>query len=247
MYFGTNGAILVFDGASWRRIVIAASGGNSIRGLVEDPDGRIWVASLSTFGYLLPDAAGDFKYVAVSDKLPKGTPEFADVWRMFVTPDGMFFQAINEIFLLSHDTFTVIPAKSRFGRAQQANGRIYVGTPEDGLNILEGTTLKPLPGTARIGGEAFPVVLPYDDHRLLVGTRRDGLFLYDGATLTAFATEADPVFKSTQIYRGLVLPGPSIAIETTSAGLIILDMSATADDRRPVERAALRHGLLRPA
>jgi len=123
-------------------------------------------------------------YVAVSDKLPKGTPEFADVWRMFVTPDGMFFQAINEIFLLSHDTFTVIPAKSRFGRAQQANGHIYVGTPEDGLNVLEGSTLKPLPGTARIGGEAFPVVLPYDDHRLLIGTRRDGLFLYDGTALT---------------------------------------------------------------
>jgi signal transduction histidine kinase/CheY-like chemotaxis protein/ligand-binding sensor domain-containing protein len=225
MYFGTNGAILVFDGASWRRITIAASGGNSIRGLVEDADGRIWVASLSTFGYLAPDAAGDLKYVAVSDKLPKGTPEFADVWRMFVTPDGMFFQAINEIFLLSHDTFTVIPAKSRFGRAQQANGRIYVGTPEDGLNILEGTTLKPLPGTARIGAEAFPVVLPYDAHRLLVGTRRDGLFLYDGAALTAFATEVDPVFKTTQVYRGLVLPGPQIAIETTSAGLIILDTS----------------------
>src|SRR4029079_5390604 len=51
------------------------------------------------------------------------------------------------------------------------------------------------------------------------------LFLYDGATLTAFATEADLVFKSTQIYRGLVLPGPQIAIETTSAGLIILDTS----------------------
>ena len=68
-------------------------------------------------------------------------------------------------------------------------------------------------------------MLPYDDHRLLVGTRRDGIFLYDGAALTPFATEVDPVFKSTQIYRGLVLPGPSIAIETTSAGLIILDMN----------------------
>ena len=40
MYFGTNGAILVFDGANWRRIAIAASGGNSIRGMVEDADGR---------------------------------------------------------------------------------------------------------------------------------------------------------------------------------------------------------------
>jgi hypothetical protein len=166
---------------------------------------------------------------------------------MFVTPDGMFFQAINEIFLLSHDTFTVIPAKSRFGRAQQANGRIYVGTPEDGLNILEGTTLKPLPGTARIGGEAFPVVLPYDDHRLLVGTRRDGIFLYDGAALTPFATDVDPVFKTTQIYRGLVLPGPSIAIETTSAGLIILTLPAPPHEGGPVERAAFRHGLLRDA
>jgi hypothetical protein len=36
-------------------------GGNSIRGLVEDADGRIWVASLSTFGYLSPNEAGDLE------------------------------------------------------------------------------------------------------------------------------------------------------------------------------------------
>src|SRR5262249_2138516 len=138
-------------------------------------------------------------------------------------PDGMFFQATNEIFLLSQGKFTVIRAKSRFGRASQMNGRIYVGTPEDGLNVLEGNTLKPLPGTMRLGTEAFPVVLPYDETRLLIGTRRDGLFLYDGTTMVPFTTEADPVFKTTQIYRGLQLPGQTIAIETTSAGLIILD------------------------
>ncbi len=225
MFFGTNGAVLQYDGANWRRFPIAAAAGNSIRTLTEDPQGRIWVGSNGTFGYLEATSDGGFKYIAVSDKLPKGTPAFTDVWRTFVLPDGMFFQAQNEIFIWSHDTFTVIPAASRFGRAQQVDGFVYVNTPEAGLNILEGGALKPLPGTERLGNEAFPVLLRYDDKHLLVGTRKDGLFLYDGAAMTPFVTDAAAVIESTQVYRGLILPGPTIALETTSAGLLMLDHS----------------------
>ena len=76
------------------------------------------------------------------------------------------------------------------------DGRVYVNTPEAGLNVLEGDTLRPLPGTAALGNEPFPILLRYDDRRLLVGTRENGLFLYDGAALTPFATDADDRLKS---------------------------------------------------
>jgi signal transduction histidine kinase/CheY-like chemotaxis protein len=222
MYFGTNSAVLEFDGASWRRIPVGANAG-SVRALALDSDGRIWVGSVGTFGYLAPDATGALKYVSISDRLPKDTPAFADVWRMFVTPDGVMFQTARAIFLWSHDKFSIINAGSRFGRSSQVDDRIYVPTPEAGLNVLEGTKLKPLPGTASLGNEAFPIVLRYDERRLLIGTRQDGLFLYDGASLAKFATAADALFMTTQLYRGIVLPGPSFGIETLGAGLITID------------------------
>ena len=38
-----------------------------------------------------------------------------------------------------------------------------------------------------MGEEAYPIVIPYDDTRLLMGTRSDGLFLYDGARMHAIS------------------------------------------------------------
>ena len=67
---------------------------------------------------------------------------------------------------------TFIKAASRFSRASVVDGRLYVATPESGLNVLEGNTLRPLPGTGPLGNEPFPIVLRYDARRLLVGTRQ---------------------------------------------------------------------------
>ncbi len=66
--------------------------------------------------------------------------------------------------------------------------------PESGLNVLEGDTFRALPGTEQLAREPFPIVLRYDERRLLIGTRITGLFLYDGATLTPFRTAIDAVF-----------------------------------------------------
>ena len=76
--------------------------------------------------------------------------------------------------------------------------------PETGLNVLEGDTFRPLPGTSAFGREVYPVVLRYDARQLLIGTRLNGLFLYDGATMTPFLTEIDERLKgrrSTGAYR----------------------------------------------
>ena len=87
--------------------------------MVFDKTGRLWVGAVGSFGYLAPDEHGTLKYVSLADKLPKDTPPFADVWRTFVTPDGMVFQTMRIIFRWSHDHMTVIKAQSRFGRSSQ--------------------------------------------------------------------------------------------------------------------------------
>ncbi len=222
MYIGTNSAVLEFDGASWRRIPIGSIGG-SVRSLDIDDAGRIYVASTGTFGYLAPDATGNLQFVSLNDRLPADAPSFSEVWRVFVAKDGVLFQTERAIFRWARETMTVIRPATRFNRASFVDGRLYVATPENGLNVLDGNTLRPLPGTDRLKSEPFAVLLHYDDKRMLVGTRTSGLFLYDGARLEAFPTDFDPFFKSSQLYRGTVLPDQTFAMATTNAGLAILD------------------------
>jgi ligand-binding sensor domain-containing protein len=105
MYVGTNGAVLEFDGASWRRIPIGATGG-SVRSLALDESGRIWVGSVGRFGYLAPDATGNLAFVQLA--VPEGAPSYSDVWRTFVTKDGVLFQAERAIFRWADNVMTVI-------------------------------------------------------------------------------------------------------------------------------------------
>src|SRR5262245_19869238 len=204
LYFGANSAVLEFDGASWRRIPVGTTG-PAVRSMAMDDDGRIYIGAVGTFGYLEPDATGVLHFAPLIDRLPRDAPAFNDVWRTFVTKDGVWFQTTRALFRWANGTLTVIRPISGFNRASLVNGEIYLTTPENGLNVVEGTNLRPLPGTDRLKGEPYPILLPYDEKRLLVGTRLNGLFLYDGRTLEPF-TAVDPYVASSELYRGIALP-----------------------------------------
>ena len=93
IYAGTNGAVLEFDGATWRRIALDNVG--SARSLAIDASGRIFVGSASDFGYLAPDAHGTLHFVSLKDKLPELR------WLIYDDPRGM--NAYNEPYLLSFE------------------------------------------------------------------------------------------------------------------------------------------------
>ena len=223
-----------------RRRLASDQGGasGSVRSLAIDESGRIYVGGGTTFGYLVPDEQGELQYVALDSRLPQEARKFNDVWRTFATKEGMLFQTERTIFRWAHESLSIIPAASRFNRASLVDDRLYLTTPEAGLNVLEGDTLRALAGTERLAREPFPVILRYDDKRLLVGTRSDGLFLYDGAALVPFPTELDQHFKTTQIYRGIVLPDQTIALTSTTGGLSVIDRQG-----RRVSQVARPQGL----
>ncbi len=103
---------------------------------------------------------------------------------------------------------------------------------------IDGETIRPLPGTQRLAGEPFPVIVEYDDKRLLIGTRAQGLFLYDGSALTPFSTELDQYFRAFGLYRGTVLPDGTFALASVAGGLSIIDRQG-----RRVSQVARAHGL----
>ncbi|MBK5298633.1 MAG: GAF domain-containing protein, partial [Vicinamibacteria bacterium] len=236
IYAGANSGIVEFDGATWRRIKVGVS--RTVRGLAIDTTGRICVGAVGTFGYLAPDGHGDLQYVSLVDRLPAGERIFNDVWRVVATDDGVLFQTEQAIFRWARETLTVIKPVSRFNRASPIDGRLYLTMPESGLNVLEGATFRALPGTEQLGREPYPVLLRYDERRLLVGTRTTGLFLYDGATLTPFHTPIDAMLTGSQLYRGTALADGTFALTTTAGGLVIIDREG-----QPVIRVNRANGL----
>ena len=183
---------------------------------------------------------------ASADRLPRDAPAFADVWRLFATHDGVVVQTARAIFVWAHEKMSVIQTTTRFGRASLVDGRVYVNTPEAGLNVLEGNTLRPLPGTASLGNEPFPILLRYDDRRLLVGTRENGL-------LPVRRRLIDAVCDSGNLEEHAALSGHRAA----RTNFWIRDpqrrtghhrrRGSRGDAHQPGERPAIGHGVLRHA
>ncbi len=200
IYAATNTGVVEFDGANWRRI--RTGPGGTTRALAMDSSGRIYVGTGDTFGYLAPDTKGELQFVTLKNKLPADQQNFNDVWRVFATSDGVYFQTEQAIFRWANETLSVIKPASRFNRASLLDDKLYLTMPETGLNVLEGGTFRTLPGTASLAWEVTPVILRYDQRRLLIGTRSTGLYLYDGTALTPFHTGLDASAQELQSLSG---------------------------------------------
>jgi len=218
LYVASTGALLEYDGVTWRRILTPARA--TVRSLDQDAGGRIYVGAIGDLGYIEADAKGQTQFVSLLDKIPSDSRIFEDVWRTFVTPEGVYFQTQFALFRWANGQMRVWKPTGRvFNRAQYVNGTLYLSQPgTGGLFAFKNDQFVLLPGTSRLADEAYPIILPFDDKHLLIGTRVDGLFLYDGATLTPFATEADSFFKSKNLYRGFILPNGSIALRRRRVG-----------------------------
>lgn len=241
LYVGGTSAILEYDGVTWRKIQTPTK--TTFRSLAEDAEGRIWVGAVGDLGYLESGADGQTRFVSLADKLPPDVRVFEDVWRLYATPEGVYFQTQIGLFRWANGAFKVWKPTGRiFNRAQYANGTLYIGQTGGVLMRLAGEALEPVPGAERLGDEAYPIVIPYDETRLLMGTRGDGVFLYDGASLQPFVTEADELLKANSLYRGFNLPNGAFALTTTAAGMVIIDRQG-----RLLERIDQQSGLLSPS
>jgi signal transduction histidine kinase/CheY-like chemotaxis protein/ligand-binding sensor domain-containing protein len=241
IYVAATNGLLEYDGVTWRRIITPSR--TTIRSIAADQNGRIYVGGAGDLGFLDTDAKGDTKFVSMLDKLPADARAFEDVWRIFASPEGIYFQTQAAIFRWANGAFKVWKPTGRiFNRSQFVNNTLYVGQTGGPLMALHGDRLDPVPGADRIGEEAYPIILPLDDKRLLMGTRANGLFVYEDAALHPFPTEVDVLIKAKNLYRGFILPNGSIALTTTAGGMVIIDRQGHL-----LERIEERDGLMSPS
>ncbi|HEX8777598.1 MAG TPA: hypothetical protein VF738_05720, partial [Rhodanobacter sp.] len=106
IYVGNvDGAVLAFDGARWQRIPVPNRA--AVRSLALGADGRIYVGTVGNLGYLEPDAAGQLRFVSLLDKIPSSERDFADVWSIHPTADGVFFATSTQLFRYRDGTMEV--------------------------------------------------------------------------------------------------------------------------------------------
>lgn len=227
IYVGNvEGAVLAFDGARWQRIPVPNRA--TVRSLALGADGRIYVGTVGDLGYLKPDASGQLAFVSLLDKIPPSERDFADVWSIHPTADGVFFATATQLFRYRNGTMDVWKPRTSFHLSFLVDGTLYIREVGVGLMQLDGERLELSPDGSRFADEKIYALLPWrgpgaQAGDLLVGTRRQGWFIRHDDRYRPWATEADAAIRTGQLYNASWLADGRLAAGTLRGGLFLLD------------------------
>lgn len=226
LYFGCEGAVIEYDGISWR--IIELPNKSVVRSLAIDGKGIIYVGGVSEFGYLRPDGTGNLNYVTLIDKVAPERRSFPDVWSINVLNDEVIFQSAERLFRYRNGEIHTLELSDSYHRSFVVNDRFYINQKQIGLCYLIHDSLKLVPGGDFFNDKTISYIDLIDKETILVGTRSNGLFLYDysqqdGSVISPVNTQASQFLKKNHLYHGAALPGDRYAFASLRNGTIITD------------------------
>ena len=231
LYFGNKNVVLEYDGVAWKKIVVTQT--TYVRGLAIDPaTGTMFVGGVDELGYLKSDAAKEKQFVSLLDKLPGDARDFRDIRRVYATSAGVFFVADQQVMRWRDGAFKVwkIPGALRLQSFWIAD-QLYLQQPEVGLLRLENDAFQPASNDPLFRRTQITFLSPAENGTLIAGTSEEGLFTLRDGTATPFVTDLDSFLKEKKIRRGLRLRDGSLALATSTSGLLILDSAGRFRNR----------------
>jgi len=235
MYFGNGSGVMEYDGVKWR--LINLGGTNTSRALDKDKKGRIYYGTSSDFGYLAPDSMGLNKARSLLKYIPVSDRTFNDIWTIYVTEEGVYFQAREKIFRLkqtgegANETWQLKTwnPESKFMYAFFVDGNYYVHQQNKGLYKLQADTLQLIPGSEFLGADRMQIMLPYasshpgSDKQYLLGQFNNGIFIYNGKTFSKLKTESDIFTQAGILYKAIQLKDSTYALSFSGKGVAIMN------------------------
>ncbi|MCX6584713.1 MAG: ATP-binding protein [Candidatus Aminicenantes bacterium] len=250
IYVGNHGALLEFDGVSWRRIVIPNM---TVRSLaMDDKSGTIYIGGMNELGFLAPDpdgkGTGALRYISLLDQVEKDLQNFDVVWGAHALEDGIYFRTYNYLFRLRSGMLKAIAKTDnnrRFRYSFECGGKLYIIKTNVGLLQWVNDTLVLVPGGEIFAAQEVFMMSPYPGEKILIGSRSSGLYLYDETGgFKHFAPEAGDYLMKNGLSHGIRLRCGDYALATKSGGLIIMTSQGLVK-RRYTKNLGLLEDLIR--
>lgn len=227
IYVGNQGALLEFDGVSWRRIVITNW---TVRSLaMDDPSGTIYIGGRNELGFLALDAdgKGTLEYKSLRGQVEKDLPDFGEVWRTHALKENIYFRTENYLFRFQSGklkTISKTDGDHRFKNSFDCGGKLYINKNDVGLLQLKGETLELVPGGEIFANQDVLMMAPYPEGKILIGALPSGLYLYsESGGFTTFETDAGKYLEDKELTYGIRLRRGDYALATKFGGLVIMN------------------------
>jgi signal transduction histidine kinase/ligand-binding sensor domain-containing protein len=221
IYVANFAGVMEYDGENWR--LIPTKQITKVTSLAMDTSGKIYVGARGEIGYLEPARNGSMEFISLNKLINPDQLKFLDVIKTFASPDGIYFITSRTIFLLKDNEIKTWQMDKEIHSAFYVDGALYYQLVRGGLYSLKNGKITGVSGIENLP-EATLInsLLSYREGSLLLGTADQGLYLLENNTLEDFPSEADPIFKESQITCGIRLNDGCIAFGTARKGIVLL-------------------------
>lgn len=135
LFVGNGDGILMYNGRSWSKFLLANSATPS--SFYCDENDVIWVGAQSELGCFLPDNTDGYRYVSLTHLVSSKFREFGFVFSINKTPDGIYFRTAENIFRLIPQGMYSIPVE-RSSNIFEFRHTLFLYEPSTGFSVLSG-------------------------------------------------------------------------------------------------------------
>ncbi|MBP8791631.1 MAG: hypothetical protein KBE41_00455 [Lutibacter sp.] len=177
LIFGNNAGILIYDGEYWKSIPLPNK--SSVRSLLMDKNGLIWVGGYNEIGNLIKDKFGNYSYKSLIDELHLNNTNFENTWDIHCFNDKIIYRTFKELIVIMGSSVTHIKAKQSFIFSEIVHGNLIVQDSENGIYTLnkEGDKLTLLYNAETIQNNALATTFPLNNKEVYLITEKGAIFL----------------------------------------------------------------------
>ncbi|SEW32777.1 ligand-binding sensor domain-containing protein [Chitinophaga arvensicola] len=173
MYFANNEGMLTYDGSHWKAYPLPNR--TIVRALAIDPSDRIYAGGQGEMGFFAPGPNGNLTFTSLKDLVPASQNKFADIWRIEIYKEAVFFQASDRIFEYRNNSIKVYPSEWLF--LKQAGNKLYAQDKYTGLMQFKNNEWVPLNTNPTFNSGQITGIIGMGEDSLLVNTQINGLFI----------------------------------------------------------------------
>jgi DNA-binding CsgD family transcriptional regulator len=179
LIFGNNAGILIYDGEYWKNVFLPNK--SSVRSLLIDEKGIIWVGGYNEIGNLIKDEFGNYYYKSLIDSLHLDTVNFENTWKIHSFNGKIVYRTFKELIVITGKTVTHIKANQAFTYSEIVNGQLIVQDENNGIYLLNknGDKLTYAFNSNDLKNSTFITSLPLNKKEIFFITREGYVYLAD--------------------------------------------------------------------
>jgi signal transduction histidine kinase/ligand-binding sensor domain-containing protein len=227
MFFGSNRALLVFDGVRWKQY--QASNKSIIRSISVDDNNIVYVGSYNEFGRFLPDSLGDYTYESLSKLLPDSIPVIRNVWQTHATSHGVYFIGESGVYHFYNGNINYIQLKVNALFGFKIQDDLWIVDAEKGLAKVRNGEITYYKSTQIFGRKSFGLVnvIESENGYPLIITQSGQIFIFnenqDFIEEIVIPKDLQNYLKTKGLYNSVKLGQERYAIGTLRGGVVILN------------------------